>query len=93
MNKAILVIDMPSCCNECSLIFEDEYSYFCPVKCEKNKTDLYENYIRLHRKPDWCPLKPFPDKRYESGTWILDGYINDGYSQGWNDCIEEILGK
>ena len=86
MNKAILVIDMPTCCNECSLMFQDEYSYWCPVKCEENKTDLYDNYIMFHRKPDWCPLKELPDKRY-----IIDnGYIND-LAYGWNSCINEIL--
>lgn len=88
MNKAILVIDMPSCCNECSLMCKDEYSYYCPVKCEANKTDLYDNYIMFHRKPDWCPLKKLPDKRY-----IVDnGYIND-FAYGWNSCINEILGN
>ena len=86
MNKAILVIDMPSCCNECSLMVKDEYSYFCPIKCDENKTDLYDNYIMFHRKPDWCPLKPLPDKRNEI---MAEDYIND-VAYGWNCCINEI---
>ena len=88
MNKAILVLDMPSSCNECSLMFEDEYSYFCPVKCDENKTDLYDNYIMLHRKPDWCPLKEIPDRK--DVDWLAD---NAGWLCGWNDCLKEILDK
>ena len=42
MDKAILVIDMPSCCNECSLMVKDEYSYYCPVKCEVLNSIFYE---------------------------------------------------
>lgn len=84
MNKAILVIDMPSCCNECSLMVQDEYSYFCPVKCDENKTDLYDNYIMLHRKPNWCPLNPVPQK-----LGFREEYPDD-FSCGWNACINKI---
>lgn len=90
MNKAILVIDMPSCCNECSLMCKDEYSYYCPVKCEENKTDLYDNYIMFHRKPDWCPLKELPRKRLNYTT--SSDHIND-FGVGYNCCISEILGE
>ena len=62
MRKAILLIDMPSCCKECSLMWADEYSYFCPVRCEENKSDIYD-YILTNTKPKWCPLKPVPEKR------------------------------
>lgn len=89
MDKAILVIDMPSCCNECSLMFQDEYSYFCPIKCDENKTDLYDNYIVLHRKPDWCPLKPMPKKLYIDKDGIMD--CTNDFPYGWNACINEIL--
>ena len=90
MNKAILVIDMPNCCEDCSLMWRDDYSDFCPVKCNKNKTDIYD-YTHTSTKPDWCPLRPIPDKMYEGGTWTVDGYVEDGFHSGWNACIEEIL--
>ena len=89
MNKAILVIDMPSCCNECSLMVKDEYSYFCPIKCDENKTDLYDNYIMFHRKPDWCPLKSIPKKLYIGTDGIMD--CTNDFPYGWNACINEIL--
>lgn len=90
MNKAILVINMPSCCNECSLMFQDEYSYFCPVKCEENKTDLYENYIKFHRKPDWCPLKVMPHRK-NSYTNVDES--KDWYEIGYNQCLSDIMSK
>lgn len=92
MNKAILVIDMPRCCNECSLMFQDEYSYWCPVRSDENRTDLYDDYIKFHRKPDWCPLKKLPNKRNYNRFGIADEYVDD-FSYGWNTCINEIIGK
>ena len=89
MSKAILVIDMPSCCNECSLMCQDEYSYYCPVKCEENKTDLYDNYIMFHRKPDWCPLKPEPlNRNVRCGNEIADAWL-----RGYEHCLRKILGE
>jgi len=89
MSKAILVIDMPSCCNECSLMCKDEYSYYCPIKCEENKTDLYDNYIMFHRKPDWCPLKPMPKKLYVGIDGIMD--CTNDFPYGWNACINKLI--
>ena len=93
MSKSILVIDTPTCCNECSLMCKDEYSYFCPVRCDENKTDIYDDYIKFHKKPSWCPLKPLPQKRIEGGTWMMSGYSADDFVVGYNVCINEILGE
>lgn len=90
MRKAILVIDMPTCCNECLLMFQDEYSYWCPVRCDENKTDLYDDYIMFHRKPDWCPLKELPKNKlnYATSNDNIDDFVI-----GYNVCINEILDK
>lgn len=87
MNKAILVLDMPNCCNECYLMVEDEYSYYCPIKCEENKTDLYDNYIMFHRKPYWCPLQKIPKKKE---YYIGCSEYTEGCVDGWNECIEYL---
>lgn len=60
-------------------------------------------------KPEWCPLKPMPQRQnkdtekssleyvYEAPT--LDEFQSRGSSylyvhiDGWNDCLEEIGGK
>ena len=83
MSKAILVIDIPNCCEDCSLMWKDDYSDFCPVKCNKNKTDIYD-YTHTNTKPDWCPLQPVPHK-----LGLREDYLDD-FSCGWNACINKI---
>lgn len=90
MRKAIVIIDMPNSCEDCSLMWKDEYSDFCPVKCVENKTDIY-NYTYAHTKPDWCPLKPVPEK-YEMDTPHTRDW-NGEYECGYNACIIQILGE
>jgi hypothetical protein len=36
-------------------------------------------------KPDWCPLKPMPKH-------IIDFGGDDDYADGYNTCIDEIIG-
>ena len=91
MNKAILVIDMPNSCNECKIRFDDEYSNWCPY--DNPEPNGVWKYVDSGTKPDWCPLKLVPNKCDERGTWTMGGYIEDGYSTGWNACIDKILGN
>lgn len=83
MSKAILVIDMPESCKECMCYVLGASNNFCGV----TRFAIFDNTS----KPNNCPLKPVPDERYEGGTWTMSGYIEDGFSSGWNACIEEIL--
>ena len=88
MDKAILVIDMPSRCGECPVCASYQSCAFSTreVWCAATGKD-----VDLYSKSIWCPLKEVPDKRDERGTWTVDGYIEDRYTDGWNECIEEIL--
>ena len=74
--KAVLVIDMPSVCDECRLHLESsggQYRRFCVAK----------NEISVgKKKPKWCPLKPLPNEFGDD--------IEDQYAIGWNDCLKEI---
>lgn len=88
MNKAVLVIDMPNSCADCSLMWKDEYSDFCPVKCNENKTDIYD-YTHIHTKPKWCPLKPMPRMRFTYMDHASEAILD--YNNGWNDCIGKII--
>ena len=79
--KAILVIDMPSSCSECPCCYVP--------RCEVNEKALKTKEI-YECKPDWCPLKPMPQKKeYKSG--IEPVYIYDQV-KGYNACIDGILG-
>ena len=52
--KAILVVDMPTDCNECPCYYEEGYR--CQVHME------IDEHLD-HGKPSWCPLKPMPQKK------------------------------
>ena len=85
MSKAILVIDVPNSCRRCMCYVLGESNNFCSV----TKFAIFDGTIRPHH----CPLKYLPEKRDENGIWTMNGYIDDAYSNGWNDCIDEILNQ
>ena len=46
-------------------------------------------------RPDWCPLKPMLEKAEVSDCDELcdtDDWYDSGYADGYNACIDEILG-
>ena len=84
MSKSILIIDTPNSCKDCPF-FTGYYSDHCTVK----GLDIYE-YVYKKIKPEWCPLKPIPEKRtLYSGDPSVSAYEVRGY----NRCISEILGE
>lgn len=99
MDKAILVIDMPKNCFDCPLCINDEYGL--SLKCCLR----YKEYVDKDGKPDWCPLKPAPEKidipdfnntvkaksenAYEVGMYMHER----GMYLGHNICIDKILGE
>ena len=88
MSKAILVIDIPSCCGECPICASWQSSafsireYWCTAMDNKD--------VEPAGKPDWCPLKPLPNKRKEKYAADV-GLRDSGFIDGWNACIDEIL--
>jgi len=86
MDKAILVIDMPSCCNECKIRVDDEYSNWCPY--DNSEPNGVWKYVDNGTKPDWCPLKPVP-KKLDRNDSIY--YQWGDYEDGWNHCIDCIV--
>lgn len=60
MSKAVLVMDMPEqVCQKCTLCYETENDdeYLC---CATGKL------VPDGKKPDCCPLRELPEKRYQS---------------------------
>lgn len=87
MSKAILVIDMPKCCKECDLIIHGT-PVFCAIKLKDIKT--HDRYVE---KPDWCPLRPMPEKQEEHpADYYLFGSLGVAFTQGYNSCISQIGG-
>lgn len=83
MSKAILVMDMPSCCNVCT--FNNAIG---ECKFVGNVDVALQHGLRYVE----CPLKPIPEKQYISLKEAI-GIKCSCYSDGWNDCIDEILGE
>ncbi len=76
--KAILVLEMPENCFKCKL--QDWANCRIVKGCHTGDT-----------RPDWCPLKPMPERK--GLLKQLPMYDTDThYEQGYNACIDEILG-
>ena len=81
MSKAILVMDMPICCDECFAL-DDNGDY---PTCHITQEQRGYTFNTRTRKMDKCPLKELPEKmKYCNGTY-------NGEVKGWNLCLEEIL--
>lgn len=78
MSKAILMIDMPSCCDECFAL-DDNGDY--PV-CLITQEQRGYTFRTREQKMDGCPLKPIADK--------VDVFMDD-WAEGCNVCLEDIL--
>lgn len=88
MSKAVLVMDMPKNCAECNLCGTQDDEIFCiPDDFAHYLSSSYMNYSCKSR-PDWCPLKPMPEKDIKS--YFPDEY-SDGHRDGYNACIDELL--
>ena len=86
MSKAILVMEMPKNCAECNLCGTQDGEYFCiPDDFAHYLGNSYVNHS-CESKPDWCPLKPMPEKQTEESVRCYCPW-----EDGWNDCIDEIL--
>lgn len=85
MNKATLVIDMPSCCNECFALDDNGDYPYCIITGEVRGY----TFRAREQKMDKCPLKEFPRKKFIYLNF--DDEINSSYKKGWNDCIDEML--
>ena len=88
MAKAVLVMDMPETCKDCSckyFSYKDDALYDCAIT---GKT-IPINGGRYGEKPDWCPLRELPEKK---GGDKWQDEISDSYNAGWNACLEEIEG-
>ena len=96
MSKAVLVMDMPSSCEECPLLSVGRY---CKGKEAPNVA--VDSHLDKS-KPDWCPLKPMPEKKdsmnlnsimekCKDRDSIMDSVLKQFIVDGYNACIDELL--
>lgn len=85
MISAVLVIKyMPDMCLNCPLSdYSNQGRPFCKAKNLHLDSFMY--------KPDWCPLRELPEKQVRDYP-EYDRYIT-GWDDGWDACLDEILGE
>lgn len=88
MAKGFIAIDIPEHCDLCPLgrIFGMNGGVECRVAPEGKCVAGYGLHIE---KPDWCPIRPFPEKDRESYV-RADSYWQ---KQGWNQCVNYLEGE
>ena len=96
MNKSVLVIDTPENCLDCQFCYElDEGVEACCsiMDDDKDKSLMKEidcEYGYCQGKPDWCPLKPLPEKKEYIVPIDNVESQKDIIAVGWNACLREI---
>ena len=72
--KSMVIIDTPDHCTSCpfnvSVGFKGDFRYVCTA-CQRNVTDIFEKIELTDKIPEWCPLKPIPDKSISDATMKL----------------------
>ena len=86
MNKSILIIDTPLRCYDCPSYKGSIRGEMCYVA---GNTLTTSELFDTTKKPDWCPLRPVPEKQI---YYTFNDYDNASMD-GWNSCINEILGE
>lgn len=80
-DKSILIIPTPRDCEHCDLPFTID-EILGRVVC-------WEDEYGKH-----CPLRTLPQKQELKKGWLKDGEeILEAYINGYNSCLEEILGE
>ena len=84
--KAVLVMDMPECCDKCFML-DDSGDY--PM-CRFTQEVRGYNFRTRERKMDRCPLRELLEKM--EGDLSIKLQWGD-YEDGWNNCIDMITGE
>lgn len=84
MSKAVLVMDMPERCYICNFFNND-------VSCMAMDNSTID-VDGMDGKPDWCPLRPMPEKKQLSGdVHNVHSMAEEISAASWNSCIDAII--
>ena len=88
MSKSVLVMKTPENCDSCCLHEPIRNWSYCAAKLKR----IEDSSV----KPNWCPLKPLPEKMKVTGIYNGEYFKAGGkppsYKVGWNACIDKITG-
>ena len=82
MSKSVLVINTPKYCAVCALRNGVRHPF-----CRINGRDITD----LSIIPNWCPLKPLPEKKLYTAPKRNHELQKDLFAVGWNACLREIV--
>ena len=89
MNKAVLLMDVPEKCFDCNLCVLDMDG---SISCYYNKREICSNVGENNSRPNWCPLRPLPDRKEITETYKWEDRL-PSFKCGWNWCLDEITGR
>ena len=85
MSKSVLVMETPERgCISCSIGQNDSNCRITRIYCPIAEETAFDE--EAEAIPDWCPLKPLPEK-------ITRVAVTDHWNSikaGWNNCIDAI---
>ena len=87
MKKAVLLMDVPETCLDCNLCVLDTDG---SISCYYNKREICSNVGENNSRPNWCPLRPLPDRKEITETYKWE---DRSFKCGWNWCLDEITGR
>lgn len=85
MSKGIIVVDMPENCRNVKAKNGEGGCQYGGIICMLTGKDVMKHNWN-GEKPDWCPIKPMPEKVQHKEYWD-----NGRYDKGWNECTDEIF--
>ena len=89
MKKAVLLMDVPEKCIDCNLCVLDMDG---SISCYYNKREICSNVGENNSRPNWCPLRPLPDRKEITETYKWEDRL-PSFKCGWNWCLDEITGR
>ena len=86
MSKGIVLVDIPEYCGRCPFEVCGGGKYYCNIYESLNFAMQVTPLTDRQIKPDWCPIKPVPERAFH------EDYCDNGrYDKGWNECLDELL--
>ena len=89
MRKSVLVMKTPEKCLDCNLCALDMDG---SLSCYYYKKEICSNVGENNSRPEWCPLRPLPDRKEITETYKWEDRL-PSFKCGWNWCLDEITGR
>ena len=87
MEKAILIINMPECCDKCFALNTSGDYPVCIITDEQRGYTFRTREQRM----DKCPLRLIPEKYEIDKNKCSDPHYQFEFEYGYNQCIDNIL--